>query len=130
MLRPGTTAEPPAISCPLRKGFLMEEVPFSTLLLTESSTLVVVGCVDELNVTAFRDALREATADDTVPAVVDLNGVTFMPSMAINVLVEAMNHAAGIRVQVAKDRPAHRVLKLVGLYDYMTTGHKAPDMAL
>ena len=104
----------------------MEEIPFATRYSAETSTLMVFGCVDELSVDAFRRALREATRDYTAGVLVDLNGITFMPSMAIGVLVGAMARAPGTCVEVAEGRPAHLVLKLLGLYDYATTGRRAP----
>ncbi len=106
----------------------MEETPFGTQFLAESATLVVVGCIDELDVGAFRDALREATVDYTASVVVDLDGVTFMPSMAIGTLLGAMARAPGTRAKVSEGRPARRALELLGLYEYAATGRQEHDL--
>jgi anti-anti-sigma factor len=104
----------------------MHDVSFQSRLLAESATLFVFGSLDELNIAAFREALREATEDYTKPAVVDLNGVTFMPSIAIGTLLGAMARAPGTRVVVDDQRPAHQVLEVLGLYEYAVTG-RSPD---
>ena len=106
----------------------MDEIPFDTRFLAESATLVVVGCIDELDVAAFRDALRDATGDYTSGVVVDLDGVTFMPSMAIGTLLGAMARAPGTRARVGEGRPARRALELLGLYEYAATGRQEHDL--
>ena len=102
----------------------MDDIPFDVEYDDASSTLVVRGCVDELNISAFRQALREATKDYTTSVVVDLNEVTFMPSMAIGVLIGAMARAPGTHIHAADNTPAHQVLKLLGLHEYAATGRK------
>jgi anti-anti-sigma factor len=99
----------------------MDDVPFDS----QFDPLAVRGSVDELEITTFREALREATRDYTTSVVVDLNGVTFLPSIAIGTLLGAMARAPGTRVQVDDDKPAHHVLKLLGLDEYARTGRAA-----
>jgi anti-anti-sigma factor len=102
----------------------MHDAPFKSRFLAETATLVVSGCLDELNVAAFRDALREATEDYTKPVVVDLNDITFMPSLAIGTLLGAMARCPGTRVVVESDKPAHHVLELLGLHEYALVGRR------
>ena len=97
----------------------MEEMPFDTMYLVESSTLVVLGCIDELNTEVFREALREASLDYGRDLVVDLSEVEFMPSLAVGVLVGAAKKcaASGARLQVEarKGTIARHVLDICGL---------------
>jgi anti-anti-sigma factor len=106
----------------------VEETPFSSQFLAESATLVVAGSIDELDVAAFRDALRDATDDYTRSVVVDLDGVTFMPSMAIGTLLGAMARVPGTRATVTEGRPAREALELLGLYEYAATGRRPHDL--
>ena len=102
----------------------MHDAPFESRFVAETATLIVSGCLDELNIAAFRDALREATEDYTRPVVVDLNEVTFMPSLAIGTLLGARARSPGTRVVVDNDKPAHHVLELLGLHEYALVGRR------
>jgi anti-anti-sigma factor len=97
----------------------MEEMPFSTSFLVESSTLVVHGCIDELQTETFREALREASDDYSRDLVVDLSEVEFMPSLAVGVLVGAAKKCAAsgrrLHVEARKGTIARHVLDICGL---------------
>lgn len=97
----------------------MEEMPFDTLFLVESSTLVVLGCIDELHIEAFREAIRAASLDHGRDLVVDVSEVEFMPSVAVGVLVGAAKKCAAsgtaLQVQARKGTIARRVLDICGL---------------
>ena len=91
--------------------------------------LVVTGAIDEVAVDDFRRALREASAGYTRPVVIDLDGVTFLPCMAVGVLLGALADASGARVVAADGTPAHMVLEVLGLHEYATTGRLASGCA-
>lgn len=100
----------------------MDEEPFHASRDQETGALIVGGAIDELAVADFRQALRDATDDYTAGAVVDLNGVTFMPSVAVGVLLGALARAPGTRVEVGSGTTAHVVLQTLGLDEYAKSG--------
>jgi anti-anti-sigma factor len=97
----------------------MEETPFDTLFFAESSTLVVLGCIDELHVDAFRERLRAATGDYHRDLVIDLSEAEFIPSVAVGVMVGATKacraNGATLRLDARSGTIARRVLDICGL---------------
>jgi anti-anti-sigma factor len=104
------------------RSAVMDEEPFHASRDQETGALIVGGAIDELSVADFREALRDATEDYTLGAVVDLNGVTFLPSLAVGVLLGALARAPGTRVEVDRGTAAHMVLQTLGLDEYTKTG--------
>ncbi|TXS69650.1 anti-sigma factor antagonist [Streptomyces sp. me109] len=93
--------------------------------------LVVSGEIDHDNVDQLRQALRVGVGGDP-RAVLDLGGVTFMDSSAINVLVVAFNtaEAAGGWIRLAAlTEPVQRVVEIVGL-DTVLACYPTRDQAL
>lgn len=88
-----------------------------------SNVVVVTGAVDELSLEAFRDSLRDATQNYSTPAVIDFTAVTFLPSMAIGVLLGALARAPGSRVVLVEGTPAFRALQVLGLDEYVLNSH-------
>jgi anti-anti-sigma factor len=88
----------------------------------DSNVVVVSGAVDELSIDAFRDSLREVTQNYSKPAVIDFMAVTFLPSMAIGVLLGALARAPGTRVVLVEGTPAFRALQVLGLDEYVMNG--------
>lgn len=92
----------------------------------------VVGEVDVATAPKLRDCLREAVAEGSPTAVVDLTGVTFIDSMALGVLIEAKKlcDGEGRIMRIAASEP--RILKifeitgLTELFDIRPT----PDQAI
>lgn len=84
-----------------------------------TSTLVLVGELDDDVLDEFRACLREATADFTQSATVDLTAVTYLPSSALGVLVAAVRRSAGAEREVdlvaAKGTIAANILAITGL---------------
>jgi anti-anti-sigma factor len=99
-----------------------DEEPFAARRDQQTGALLVSGAVDELVVADFRQALREATDDYSKAAVVDLNGVTFLPSTAVGVLLGALARAPGTRVEVDEGTIAHSALAILGLDEYARAG--------
>jgi anti-anti-sigma factor len=97
----------------------VDETPYDTLYFAESSTLMVLGCVDELHVDAFREAVREASLDHHRDLVVDLTEAEFIPSIAIGVLVGATKacraNGATLRLEARSGTIARRVLDICGM---------------
>lgn len=95
----------------------MAETPFDTRFVPELSTLFVRGCVDELRLDDFREALRTSSHDYTVDLIVDLSEVQFLPSMAIGVLVGARKRfeEAGLEIVARHGTIARRVLEICWL---------------
>lgn len=102
-----------------------DDEPFQAHQDDDSGALIVSGDIDEVSVADFRSALRTATEDFTTAAVVDLNGVTFLPSIAVGVLLGAMARAPGTRVEVAEGTIAHSALSILGLDEYARAGRPA-----
>ena len=69
----------------------MEERPFSAVMSADGRTLAVSGVIDELAVDDFRRELQRCMKASSDAVVVDLSDVDFLPSMAVGVLVGAMN---------------------------------------
>ena len=69
----------------------MEERPFSAVMSADGRTLAVSGVIDELAVDDFRRELQRCMKGSSDAVVVDLSDVDFLPSMAVGVLVGAMN---------------------------------------
>ncbi len=104
-----------------------DEAPFRATVTPASNVLVVSGAVDELSIDRFRDSLREATQDYSKSAVIDLMAVTFLPSMAVGVLLGVLAKAPGTRVVLVEGTPAFRALQLLGLVDHVTTGRPSSE---
>lgn len=86
-----------------------------------SRVLVVSGSVDELAVDDFREALRAASEGSTRQLMINLDGVTFMPSMAVAVLMGALAAGPpGTKVSASPGTTARQVLELLGLYEFAT----------
>ncbi|MER6436004.1 STAS domain-containing protein [Streptomyces sp. NPDC001185] len=93
--------------------------------------LVVSGEIDHDNADQLRQALRIDVGGEP-RAVLDLGGVTFMDSSAINVLVVAFNtaEAAGGWIRLAAlTQPVQRVVEIVGL-DTVLACYPTRDQAL
>jgi len=69
----------------------LEERPFSAVTGPDGRTLVVSGVSDELAVADFRRELQRCVNGSSDAVVVDLSDVDLLPSMAVGVLVGAMN---------------------------------------
>jgi len=95
----------------------------------DAGVLIVSGAIDELSTGEFRDALRDATEEYARPVVVDLDAVTFLPSMAVGTLLGAMARAPGTRAVAPEGSPARMVLDVLGLYDYAVTGRTREESA-
>lgn len=87
---------------------------------THTSTLVVVGAIDEAVVPEFQADLIHAVqraADAAI--VVDLTDVDYFPSSAIGAVVKAMRATGStsdsMRLRAAESSVAQRVLHLCGL---------------
>ena len=95
----------------------MSSTPFHIQYCAASSTLRVVGRLDESHTAAFRAALHEAGEHRDRHLVVDLTQVDLLPTAAINVLVDAMKACPNGAVRVVADRGtiARRVLDICGI---------------
>jgi anti-anti-sigma factor len=97
----------------------MDETPFDTMYFAESATLVVLGCIDELHIEAFRERLREASQDYRRDLVLDLSEAEFVPSTAIGVIVGAgkacARAEATLTLEARKGTIGRRVLEITGL---------------
>ena len=69
----------------------MKRRPFSAVIRADGRTLVVSGVIDELAVDDFRRELQRCLNGSSDAVVVDLSDVDSLPSMAVGVLVGAMN---------------------------------------
>ena len=103
--------------------------PYRARYDADTGVLIVGGAIDELTTAQFRDALRDATEEYARPVVVDLEAVTFLPSMAIGTLMGAMARAPGTRAVAPEGCAARMVLDVLGLYDYAVTGRPRQDSA-
>jgi anti-anti-sigma factor len=96
----------------------MDETPFDTMFFVESSTLVVLGCIDELHLDTFRERLRAASRGYEHDLVVDLSEAEFVPSLAIGTLIGARKacEANGVALTFeARERTiGRRVLEICG----------------
>jgi anti-sigma B factor antagonist len=94
--------------------------------------LTIVGEVDIYTSPALKSALASAAADGCTTVVVDLNGVGFIDSSGLGVLVGALRRAreAGgdLRVVSAQESVA-RILRITGL-DRVFALHATLDEAL
>jgi len=84
-------------------------------------TLVVAGELDLAAASALRVALHEQIDRDVV---LDLQGVVFLDSTALGVILAAARRAAesGHRVMVCDPQPGpRRVLELTGVLDFLTS---------
>ena len=80
--------------------------------------ITVAGEVDIATSPALRDACLEAVNDGAGDVGLDLDGVTFLDSSGISVLVQARQRlaASGRRLELrAVSRPVRRVLEVAGL---------------
>jgi anti-anti-sigma factor len=97
----------------------MDERPFSATFEADSSTLKVVGAIDEVSGQTFRDALQKVSAEYTRDVVVDLSEVDFMPSLAVGVLATALKaareHGTTLDLLALEGTIAQRVLAVCAL---------------
>jgi anti-anti-sigma factor len=93
--------------------------PFSVDHDDSASSLTVVGEVDEPHAAALRDAIEHHSSSYTADLVVDLSGVTYLPSVAVGVIATSRQklQASGATLElVASDGSiAQRVLTVCAL---------------
>lgn len=85
-------------------------------------TLTIVGDIDMATKTELEFELANLVTEAHSPACVDLRGVSFMDTTAINALLGARRSggAVGIPLVVtAASRPAQRVLEICGVWDLL-----------
>lgn len=78
----------------------------------------VAGEVDIATAPDLRGALEEVREKGAIRIVIDLEGVTFMDSSGLEVLVGAskgLEERGGRLALVCEDGPVHRVLRITGL---------------
>lgn len=92
----------------------MPEVPLAVEFDETTAVLAVSGDVDEDSTETLRLAIEEHSAGFATPLTVDLTGVTYLPSVAVGVLVRAGQgfEASGARFEMvaATGSLAQRVL--------------------
>ena len=97
----------------------MSDEPFSVDHDDATSALMVVGEVDEAHAPVLREAIERHSVSYTAELVVDLSGVTYLPSVAVGVIATARQklQAAGESLDlVARDGSiAQRVLSVCAL---------------
>jgi anti-anti-sigma regulatory factor len=92
----------------------VDERPFGAALQPDG-TLLVSGSVDELSVDDFRAHLRQCLEASATPCV-DLSDVDFLPSLAVGVLVGALQHdPPELTVVARKGCIAAKVLNVCGI---------------
>jgi len=69
--------------------------------LQPDGTLLLSGSVDELSVDDFREHLRQCLEASSTPGV-DVSDVDFLPSLAVGVLVGALQHDPPVLTAVAR----------------------------
>jgi anti-sigma B factor antagonist len=87
------------------------------------SRVLVVGELDLLTSPQLTDALTRLLDDSTrTRLLVDLTGVTFFDSSALNVLLQAQNRAAEQQVELAivASPMVSRVIELTGVTEHLT----------
>lgn len=94
--------------------------------------IVLTGEVDIFTAPRFKECLVEFLDSGIVRLVIDLNGVTFMDSTALGVLVggvRRVHDAGGAMTLVVTSRPVERVLSITGL-DRVFDVHKTREAAV
>jgi anti-anti-sigma factor len=92
--------------------------------------VLVVGELDLLTSPQLSDALATLVGDEGPSRlVVDLTGVTFFDSSALNVLLQAQNRAAELEVELAivASPAVSRVIELTGVTEHLTMSPAPPD---
>ena len=98
-----------------------ESVPFSTTV--EGTTMTVRGPVDLSTADSFRAALRRFSRGGTAELTVDLDGVTHLGSVGVQVLHEVHGlDGASLHLRASSGSVAQHVLELVRL-PYNESGH-------
>jgi len=79
------------------------DVPFTFAFDAASGALTVAGDVDEHNAAALREGIEKHSQMYSIGMVLDLSGVTYLPSTAVGVLVRADQEfsAAGTEFELA-----------------------------
>lgn len=92
-------------------------------------TVAVSGDVDVLRVGQLRQTLTEALIDGGRLLVLDLEGVTFMDSVGLGVIIAAWKRARVLRIEVVVWRPSHPVATVLGLtaLDRVLKVHVGPE---
>jgi anti-anti-sigma factor len=84
-----------------------------------TSTLSLSGIVDELSIDDMKAALATASSGLTVPVVVDLSEVDFLPSIGLGILAAAMRRCGAkggeVTLTTRSGTLAQRVLEVSGL---------------
>lgn len=95
---------------------MQHSVPFAVRFDESTTTLAVTGDIDDGNVSALAAALADRASSDQV---VDLTGVTYLPSVAVGALVDALRnaeaHGGSLVVAAAEGTIAEHVLRVTGI---------------
>lgn len=93
--------------------------PFRAEFDESSSILVVAGEVDEAALTDLEKVVGHVSHDFTRSVIVDLSGVTLLPSSALGVLTVAMKRGGqsghAVELLAREDSFARRILQITGL---------------
>ncbi len=97
----------------------MISTPYAAAVGPDDGVLVVSGEIDELTVDAFGEDLLGYVAEQRPGAVVDLGGVTYLPSVAVSQLVVAVQQArtdgTSLELFAPEGTVAYQVLALCGI---------------
>lgn len=103
----------------LRYFWFVSDPAFPLGVSETSSVLMVIGDLDEPDIPLLREAIWDRSQGYRADLIVDLSGVTYLPSAAVAVLAKACNEAASagatLKLRAPTGSIAERVLTTCAL---------------